>query len=111
MHATISAKVHTLLSKVKILTSLQKQEERIAALQAEIETLQRELGEGVDAEAIVKRQINLLHRYNEAKDATQVRVHIVHPAHTSTTFAWQLATIKQTTVRQIHNDMDLKDTD
>jgi len=98
MHATISAKVHTLLSKVKILTSLQKQEERIAALQAEIETLQRELGEGVDAEAIVKRQINLLHRYNEAKDATQILI-------------GRLATIKQTTVRQIHNDMDLKDTD
>ena len=44
MHAAISTKVHTLLSKVKILTPPQKQEDRIAALQDEIETLQRELG-------------------------------------------------------------------
>ena len=28
--------------------------------------------EGVDANEIVKRHIVLLHRYNEAKDATQV---------------------------------------
>ena len=34
--------------------------------------------ESEDAEAIVKRHINLLHRYNEAKDATQVWVSIAH---------------------------------
>ena len=32
--------------------------------------------ESENAEAIVKRHINLLHRYNEAKDATQVWVYI-----------------------------------
>ena len=32
------------------------------------------LSEGEDAELIVKKHIALLHLYNEAKDATQVRV-------------------------------------
>ncbi|KAK2464768.1 hypothetical protein APHAL10511_003186 [Amanita phalloides] len=83
MHAAISAK---------------KQEARMAALQAEIEDLQKRLGEGVDAELIVKRHINLLHHYNEAKDATQILIA-------------RLAAIKQTTVKQIHTDLDLKDID
>ncbi|KAF8634904.1 hypothetical protein AX15_000652 [Amanita polypyramis BW_CC] len=82
MHATISAK---------------KQEARLAALQAEIEALQKELGDD-DPELIVKRHINLLHRYNETKDAAQILI-------------GRLANIKQTTVRQIHNDLDLKDGD
>jgi Swi5 len=30
---------------------------------------------GVDAEKIVKRHIQLLHQYNEAKDTTQVRIY------------------------------------
>ncbi|KAK2466929.1 hypothetical protein APHAL10511_001187 [Amanita phalloides] len=83
MHAPISAK---------------NQGARVAALQAEIEDLQKRLGEGVDAELIVKRYINLLHHYNEAKDATQILI-------------GRLAAIKQTTVKQIHTDLDLKDTD
>ncbi|KIL71480.1 hypothetical protein M378DRAFT_65162 [Amanita muscaria Koide BX008] len=83
MHATISAK---------------KQEARLTALQVEIEALQKELREGEDAEQIVKKHISLLHRYNEAKDATQILI-------------GRLAAIKQTTVRQIHEDLDLKNTD
>ncbi|KAM6498719.1 hypothetical protein JOM56_006667 [Amanita muscaria] len=59
MHATISAK---------------KQEARLTALQVEIEALQKELREGEDAEQIVKKHISLLHRYNEAKDATQILI-------------------------------------
>ncbi|KAF8524042.1 hypothetical protein JB92DRAFT_2882583, partial [Gautieria morchelliformis] len=45
---------------------------RAAALEAEIAELQSELGEHEDAEKIVNDHIKLLHRYNEAKDATQV---------------------------------------
>lgn len=52
-------------------TSIKNQEARVATLQAEIDRLQEELGEGVDANEVVKRHIVLLHRYNEAKDATQ----------------------------------------
>jgi hypothetical protein len=67
----------------------QKQEARIATLQTEADELQRQLGLAAitlllwgpsislrdkgDAEAIVKKHIKLLHQYNEAKDATQVR--------------------------------------
>ncbi|KAJ7605037.1 DNA repair protein [Mycena polygramma] len=83
MHAPISAK---------------KQEARLAALQAEVESLEKELGEHEDADAIVKKHIKLLHRYNEAKDATQ-------------TLIGKLATLKETTVRQIHDDLDLRDSD
>ncbi|KAG5643554.1 hypothetical protein DXG03_000695, partial [Asterophora parasitica] len=56
------------------------QEARLAAIQTEVDDLQRKLGfatmkmEHEDAEAIVKTHIKLLHRYNEAKDATQVGV-------------------------------------
>ncbi|KAJ7686864.1 DNA repair protein [Mycena rosella] len=83
MHAPISAK---------------KQEARIAALQAEVESLQKELGENKDAEAITKKHIKLLHCYNEAKDATQLLI-------------GKLATLKETTVRQIHDELDLRDSD
>ncbi|KAJ6604973.1 DNA repair protein [Mycena sp. CBHHK59/15] len=83
MHAPISAK---------------KQEARIAALQAEVDSLQKELGEDQDAEAIAKKHIKLLHRYNEAKDATQILI-------------GKLATLKETTIRQIHEDLDLRDSD
>ncbi|KAJ7608785.1 S-adenosyl-L-methionine-dependent methyltransferase [Roridomyces roridus] len=91
-----------------------KQEARVAALQAEVESLQKELGythpydvfstrfdasrENVDAEAINKKHIKLLHRYNEAKDATQILI-------------GKLATLKETTIRQIHDDLDLHDSD
>ncbi|PPQ93267.1 hypothetical protein CVT25_015265 [Psilocybe cyanescens] len=78
MHASISTK---------------NQEARKKFLELEIAKLQAQLGEGVDAEAIVKRHIALLHRYNEAKDATQ------------------LASLKETTIRQIHEDYDLKNDD
>ncbi|EED80840.1 predicted protein [Postia placenta Mad-698-R] len=55
-------------------TSAKKQEARIAALQEEIEDLQKTLGEGEDAAKIVSRHITLLHQYNEAKDAAQILI-------------------------------------
>ncbi|KAG1727871.1 hypothetical protein EDB19DRAFT_1642729, partial [Suillus lakei] len=54
--------------------------------------------EDESAEAIVSRHINLLHRYNEAKDATQMLI-----------YCYSSPASKETTVRQIHNDMDLMD--
>ncbi|KAJ7508477.1 hypothetical protein B0H11DRAFT_1646579, partial [Mycena galericulata] len=54
------------------------QEARVAALQAEVDTQASRFytnsapREHEDAEAITKKHIKLLHRYNEAKDATQV---------------------------------------
>ncbi|KAG1807832.1 uncharacterized protein BJ212DRAFT_1385683 [Suillus subaureus] len=77
-------------------TSAKKQKEYIDKLQAEIDVLQKRIGEDESAEAIVSKHINLLHRYNEAKDATQLLI-------------GRLAALKETTVRQIHNDMDLLD--
>ncbi|KAJ7576972.1 Swi5-domain-containing protein [Mycena floridula] len=79
---------------------IQKQESRVAALQEEVDRLQEELGQassaGEDADKIVKAHIKLLHRYNEAKDAAQVLSPI-------------LAVLKETTVREIHKDLDLPD--
>ncbi|KAI0931156.1 hypothetical protein AcV5_005296 [Taiwanofungus camphoratus] len=53
-------------------TSAKKQQARIAALQAEVDELQKVLGEDEDVELIVSRHIKLLHQYNEAKDAAQI---------------------------------------
>jgi len=52
------------------------------------------LGENEDSEKIVSNHIKLLHQYNESKDATQILI-------------GRLATLKQTTVRQIHLDLEL----
>ncbi|KAI0801385.1 DNA repair protein [Fomes fomentarius] len=80
-------------------TSAKAQQARIEALQAEIDELQKVLGENEDAEQIVSRHIKLLHQYNEAKDATQnMRIQ-------------QLAAYRQTTIRQLHNDYGLTDDD
>ncbi|KAF8163609.1 DNA repair protein [Crassisporium funariophilum] len=78
--------------------SAKKQAERAVALQLEIDRLQQQLGENEDAEKIVKKHISLLHKYNEAKDATQILI-------------GRLAALKQTTIRQIHDDYELKDED
>ena len=70
---------------------MQRDNDRISALTAEIDKLQAELGyeqenreltlkmttncidsKNEDAEEIVNKHIRLLHSYNEAKDATQV---------------------------------------
>ncbi|KAI6120901.1 hypothetical protein EDD16DRAFT_1478062, partial [Pisolithus croceorrhizus] len=72
------------------------QREYVEQLQAEINALQARLGEDEKAETIVSNHIKLLHRYNEAKDATQV-------------WTGPLASLKGTTVRQIYIDMDLLD--
>ncbi|KAI6154099.1 DNA repair protein, partial [Pisolithus tinctorius] len=74
----------------------QKQREYVEQLQAEINALQARLGYEANAETIVSNHIKLLHRYNEAKDATQILV-------------GRLASLKGTTVRQIYIDMDLLD--
>ncbi|KAH9885419.1 DNA repair protein [Cubamyces lactineus] len=79
-------------------TSAKAQQARIEALQAEINELQKILGEDDNAEQIVSHHIKLLHRYNEAKDATQILI-------------GKLATYRQTTIRQIHNDYGLTDED
>ncbi|KAJ3762608.1 Swi5-domain-containing protein [Lentinula raphanica] len=50
--------------------------------------------QGEDAEKIVNQHIKLLHRYNEAKDATQILI-------------GRLANLKEITVRQIHKDLEL----
>ncbi|KAF9269235.1 hypothetical protein L218DRAFT_953782 [Marasmius fiardii PR-910] len=83
MHARISAK---------------QQEARVKALQEEADRLQQELGVGEDAAKIVDNHIKLLHRYNEAKDITQMLI-------------GRLANMKDTTVREIHREMNLPETD
>jgi len=70
---------------------------RIAVLQAEIDKLQETLG-GEDADVIVQGHIKLLHDYNEAKDATQVLI-------------GKLAILKETTVKQLHEDYGLTNED
>ncbi|KAI0652658.1 Swi5-domain-containing protein [Trametes meyenii] len=74
------------------------QQARIEALQAEVKELQKTLGEGENAEQIVSKHIKLLHRYNEAKDATQILI-------------GKLAAYRQATIRQVHNDFGLTDED
>ncbi|EJD45779.1 hypothetical protein AURDEDRAFT_64202, partial [Auricularia subglabra TFB-10046 SS5] len=83
---------------------------RVAGLQAEIEELERQLGAGESAEQIVSRHIKLLHEYNEAKDACQVilgKVSGASPERARSAGVVQLATLKQTTVRQLHEDYGL----
>ncbi|KAH9926497.1 Swi5-domain-containing protein [Fomitopsis serialis] len=75
-----------------------QQQERIAALQAEVDELQQKLGESEDAGKLVSRHIKLLHRYNEAKDAAQILM-------------GRLAANRQTTIRQIHKDYGLTQDD
>ncbi|KAF9242552.1 DNA repair protein [Melanogaster broomeanus] len=80
-------------------TSAKKQQEHVTRLQAEVDALQNgRLGPNEDAEEIVSNYIKHLHRYNEAKDAAQ-------------SIIGRLATLKQTTIRQIHYDMGLLDDD
>ncbi|KAF4614473.1 hypothetical protein D9613_002680 [Agrocybe pediades] len=105
MHAAISAKVCYFVEVFSPTVvglargyHFKNQEARKKALEQEIEQLQARLGEGVDAEKIVKRHIALLHKYNEAKDAAQILI-------------GRLASIKQTTIRQIHEDYGLTDDD
>ncbi|KAI0280532.1 hypothetical protein BGY98DRAFT_914655 [Russula aff. rugulosa BPL654] len=81
-------------------TSTKEREARISELEAEVAELQKELGLGEDAQQIVSRHIKLLHRYNEAKDATQVPLYaLLSYIH------------KQTTIRQTHEDYGLTDDD
>ncbi|EIN14273.1 hypothetical protein PUNSTDRAFT_129905 [Punctularia strigosozonata HHB-11173 SS5] len=56
------------------------------------------LGEDQDADAIVSAHIKRLHRYNEAKDATQILI-------------GRLAVLKDTTIRKIHEDYGLETTE
>ncbi|TRM67022.1 hypothetical protein BD626DRAFT_546047 [Schizophyllum amplum] len=84
-------------------TSAKKTEARAAELEAEVASLQAQLGANIDADKIVKKHIKLLHRYNEAKDATQVR--------SSSCCLLGLANLKDLTIKQIHEDYDLTDAD
>ncbi|KAN0116561.1 DNA repair protein [Russula decolorans] len=79
-------------------TSAKEREARISELEAEVAELQKELGLGEDAQQIVSRHIKFLHRYNEAKDATQIII-------------GKLAVHKQTTIRQTHEDYGLTNDD
>ncbi|KAF9225252.1 hypothetical protein BS17DRAFT_730547 [Gyrodon lividus] len=79
-------------------TSAKKQQEHVTKLQVEVDALQNRLGPNGNAEEIVSNHIKLLHRYNEAKDAAQILI-------------GRLAALKETTIRQIHQDMDLLDDD
>ncbi|KAH9989071.1 DNA repair protein [Russula compacta] len=79
-------------------TSAKEREARISELEADVAKLQKELGLGEDAQLIVSQHIKLLHRYNEAKDATQIII-------------GKLAVHKQTTIRQTHEDYGLMDDD
>jgi hypothetical protein len=75
MHSSFSAKVfRTLTYHDHVLEEPQSTNARVAALEAEMNELQAQLGPDEDAQQIVSRHIKLLHEYNEAKDATQVRV-------------------------------------
>ncbi|KAJ3733903.1 hypothetical protein DFJ43DRAFT_994113, partial [Lentinula guzmanii] len=87
---------------------------RISELQAEVERLQAELGQDEDAEKIVHNHIKLLHQYNEAKDAAQVHSHRTGQPFGSLSIdvltfntCLQLANLRETTVRQIHKDLEL----
>ncbi|KAL1745952.1 hypothetical protein HDZ31DRAFT_81552 [Schizophyllum fasciatum] len=95
-------------------TSAKKTEARVAELEAEVARLQAELGADVDAERIVKKHIKLLHKYNEAKDATQVLIGRVIASRCMSNMYlthFQLANLKDTTIKQIHEDYDLTDAD
>ncbi|KDQ62887.1 hypothetical protein JAAARDRAFT_202430 [Jaapia argillacea MUCL 33604] len=78
--------------------SQKKQQARVDSLQAEVDKLQNIVGADVDAEKLVSKHIKLLHQYNEAKDATQILI-------------GRLAALKQTTIRQIHEDLGLTNED
>ncbi|THH30238.1 hypothetical protein EUX98_g3962 [Antrodiella citrinella] len=74
--------------------SAQQKQARLAALQQEVAELQSILGENANANDIVSEHITLLHRYNEAKDATQILI-------------GKLAMHRGTTIREIHDDYGL----
>ncbi|KAI0789506.1 DNA repair protein [Abortiporus biennis] len=79
-------------------TNPQKHQARVAALQAEIEDLQKELGKEEDADEIVSKHHKLLHKYNESKDAAQILM-------------GRLAEQRQVTIRQLYAEYELTDRD
>ncbi|EJU04156.1 hypothetical protein DACRYDRAFT_105225 [Dacryopinax primogenitus] len=74
---------------------LTKEEEE--GIREEIAELENELG-GKDPDAAIKEHIALLHQYNELKDATQIMI-------------GKMATMKDTTVRKLHEDYGLTSDD
>ncbi|TCD64745.1 swi5-like zinc finger protein [Steccherinum ochraceum] len=78
--------------------SNQHRQARIAALEQEVAELQKVLGEGQNADEIVSKHIKLLHRYNEAKDATQILI-------------GKLAMHRGSTIKEVHEEYGLLPTD
>ncbi|KZO98802.1 Swi5-domain-containing protein [Calocera viscosa TUFC12733] len=76
----------------KVLT---KEEED--ALRKEIAGLEKEL-DGKDPNAALKEHIRILHEYNELKDATQMML-------------GRLASMRDTTIRQVHDEYGLTSDD
>jgi len=68
-------------------------EHRAEESRNEITRLEAQL-EGEDAGKIISRHHELLHRYNETKDATQFLI-------------GKIATFKETTIKQLHADYNL----
>ncbi|KLO20601.1 hypothetical protein SCHPADRAFT_934430 [Schizopora paradoxa] len=88
------------LKKLTVLISIptysahwQDNEQRAEELKNEIAKLQAQLGDE-DAGKIVSQHHELLHKYNETKDATQFLI-------------GKLAMYKETTIKQLHADYNL----
>ncbi|KAI0348331.1 hypothetical protein BDW22DRAFT_72539 [Trametopsis cervina] len=79
-------------------TSVKQQQARIQALQQEAVELQAKLGNDEDADQIVSTHIKLLHQYNETKDAAQILI-------------GRLAAHRGLTIREVHSEFGLSETD
>ncbi|KAF9469648.1 hypothetical protein BDZ94DRAFT_1151653, partial [Collybia nuda] len=74
-----------------------------------------------DAEKIVRMHIKLLHQYNEAKDATQASpmrlfpfflyICVLNNISPTQLDVQQLALLRETTVRQLHEELGLDTSD
>ncbi|KAJ7819896.1 hypothetical protein B0H14DRAFT_2834845 [Mycena olivaceomarginata] len=87
MHVSVQLRIGSPISSCVL-----AEEARINVLEVEAASLEKELEQHEEADVIMKKHIKLLDKYNESKDVTR------------------LATLRETTVRQIHN-RDLRDCD
>ncbi|KAJ7838767.1 hypothetical protein B0H14DRAFT_2788619 [Mycena olivaceomarginata] len=93
MHASVSVQLRI---GSPVSPCVLAKEDRINVHEVEAASLEKGL-EHEDADVIMKKHIKLLHKYNDSKDATQIVI-------------GKLATLRETTGRQIHN-RDLRDCD